>query len=113
MPRKTEFLLCGDNSTLSPTFGEFSHTDFEDGTEDGATENVDAHIVRLYRKRFRNVTFNRRELSVSFDVEDDDVYRDRIVEVIPEGAVYTAEDLGNASGKELDALGERFAVQRQ
>lgn len=70
MPRKTVMLLCGDDSTISPEFGEFRHEDFEDGTEDGATENVDNHIVRLYKKKYQNVKFNRHTLEVSFDEEE-------------------------------------------
>jgi hypothetical protein len=45
--------------------------------------------------------------------ESDDSYRDRICDVIPEGAWYTAEDLRDASGKDLDTLGEAHGVKRR
>lgn len=36
--------------------------------------------------------------------EDDHAYRSRLVELLPRGATYYAEDLGNAYGDNLDAL---------
>lgn len=65
MPRKSETLLCGDDSTISPTFGEFKHSDFG-----GDPDEADIHIVRLYRKRFSNVKFNMRTLVVEYDQPD-------------------------------------------
>lgn len=45
--------------------------------------------------------------------EPDDAYKERILEVMPEGHTYHAEDLGNASGDEVDALGAKYGVQRK
>lgn len=45
-------------------------------------------------------------------IESDEAYRDRILDQIPEGAWYTAEDLSDASGDALDALGKHFGVKR-
>lgn len=45
--------------------------------------------------------------------ESDDSYRDRICDALPEGAWYTAEDLRDASGGDLDVLGEAHGVKRQ
>jgi hypothetical protein len=67
MVRVTEELLCGDGCTVSAVFGTFKHSDFHCDSEDGTIENVDDHIVRLYRKRFQNVRFNRRNLEISYD----------------------------------------------
>ncbi len=43
----------------------------------------------------------------------DESYRKRLIEVLPEGHVNTAEDIGNASGEELDAIGERYNYPRK
>lgn len=47
------------------------------------------------------------------DMEDDDNYRDRIADAIPPGAYYTAEELSDASEKDLDAIGKRYGVKRK
>lgn len=44
--------------------------------------------------------------------ESDEAYRERLIKVIPEGAVYAAEDIGNGSGKLLDAIGEQYDCPR-
>ena len=67
MPRITEELLCGDECTISPTFGTFQHADFHCDSEDGTIENVDDHILRLYKNRFQDVRFNRRDLAISYE----------------------------------------------
>ena len=45
--------------------------------------------------------------------EKDESYRNRLLKVIPEGAVYTAEDIGNQSGDFLDAIGDRYNCPRR
>lgn len=45
--------------------------------------------------------------------EKDESYRNRLLKVIPEGAVYTAEDIGNQSGAFLDAIGDRYNCPRR
>ena len=44
-------------------------------------------------------------------LSDDDL-RNRILEVLPQGAVYTAEDVGNTSGEALDDLASAHGVSR-
>lgn len=44
--------------------------------------------------------------------ESDEDYSNRICEKIPEGAWYTAEDLGSSYGDDLDAIGEQHGVKR-
>ena len=46
-------------------------------------------------------------------VESDAAYRERLIEALPEGWTYTAEDLGSATGADLDAIGERFGCPRR
>lgn len=41
--------------------------------------------------------------------EGDRSYRDRLCDLLPRGATHYAEDLGDASGKSLDALGDVLA----
>jgi len=45
--------------------------------------------------------------------ESDEDYRSRLLKAIPRGATYTAEDIGNDSGKDLDAIGERYSCPRK
>ena len=45
--------------------------------------------------------------------ESDEDYRDRIAEALPEGAWYSLEDIRDASGEALDALGESHGVKRK
>jgi hypothetical protein len=47
------------------------------------------------------------------DMETDEQLRQRLAERVPPGAAYTAEDLGNASGEELDALAARLGTKRE
>ncbi len=47
------------------------------------------------------------------DLETDEQLRQRLAERVPPGAAYTAEDLGNAYGEELDALAERLGTKRE
>jgi hypothetical protein len=44
--------------------------------------------------------------------ESDDAYRERVLEAMPEGHWYTAEDLGNAYGEEIDAIGAKYGITR-
>lgn len=52
-------------------------------------------------------------LGVRFGDESDDSYRERILEAMPHGHVYTAEDLGCASGESIDEIGSRYGVSRK
>lgn len=45
--------------------------------------------------------------------ESDEDFKDRILDVMPEGHTYTAEDLGNASGAGVDAIGEKYGLKRK
>lgn len=44
--------------------------------------------------------------------ESDRDYRERICALLPEGHVHTAEELGDASGEELDAIGSVYNCPR-
>lgn len=44
--------------------------------------------------------------------EDDNSYRERLCEKIPEGAVYTAEWLSDSSGESLDMFGDEYDCPR-
>lgn len=45
--------------------------------------------------------------------ESDESLRDRAVEFLPVGCWYTAEDLGNASGVELDEFVAQYGLKRR
>ena len=45
--------------------------------------------------------------------ESDEDFRDRIADPLPEGAWYSLEDIRDASGEALDALGESHGVKRK
>lgn len=47
------------------------------------------------------------------NTESDESYRNRIGEKLPEGAWYSAEDLGDANTEQLDALGKFYGVERR
>lgn len=44
--------------------------------------------------------------------ESDAQYRERLIDAIPAGAVYTAEDIGNSVGDYLDKIGAAFGCLR-
>jgi hypothetical protein len=46
-------------------------------------------------------------------METDEQLRDRLILLVPEGAWYTAEDIGNASEADLDALAVRLKTERE
>jgi hypothetical protein len=50
--------------------------------------------------------------TLSHITESDDAYRNRICALLPQGAVYTAEEIGEACGEKLDAIGLRFNCRR-
>lgn len=45
-------------------------------------------------------------------VESDAAFATRILEAMPDGHVFSAEDLGNASGAEVDAIAEKYNLRR-
>lgn len=45
--------------------------------------------------------------------ETDCQLRSRLAAMLPQGAWYSAEDLGNATGEQLDALAEAAGTKRQ
>lgn len=45
--------------------------------------------------------------------ENDSALRERLCSLIPEGAHYTAEEIGEASGAELDTLAIRLGTERR
>jgi hypothetical protein len=45
--------------------------------------------------------------------ETDDELRNRLTLLLPEGAWYSAEDLGNASSEQLDALAAFYKTKRR
>lgn len=45
-------------------------------------------------------------------LESDAQYRERLIDAIPAGAVYTAEDIGNSVGDYLDKIGAAFGCLR-
>ena len=46
-------------------------------------------------------------------VETDEALRLRLCDAIPQGATYTAEDIGTASGEQLDAIAAQHNVKRK
>lgn len=55
-----------------------------------------------------------RKRSVSrLIVETDEALRLRLCDAIPQGATYTAEDIGTASGEQLDAIAAQHNVKRK
>ncbi len=58
---------------------------------------------------------HQRMLGLEFErlTESDTLYRERIVNTVPEGAGYTIEDIAGASGEILDAYGEDWGVERK
>ena len=55
------------------------------------------------------------EVEVEFGysgTETDEQYRRRIIEKVPKGAVYTAEEVGTSCGYQLDQIGFVFGLQR-
>lgn len=47
------------------------------------------------------------------DLESDDDFKERILNVMPAGHTYTAEDLGEASGQGIDDIGARYGIKRK
>lgn len=45
--------------------------------------------------------------------ETDEHYKDRILEVMPKGHTFTAEDLGNSYGQAVDYIGLKYGLIRQ
>lgn len=45
--------------------------------------------------------------------ETDSEFIERILEVMPENHTYTAEDLGNARGDEIDYIGAQYGLTRR
>jgi len=45
-------------------------------------------------------------------LERDEDFKDRILEEMPEGHTFTAEDLGNAVGEQVDAIGADYGLSR-
>lgn len=46
-------------------------------------------------------------------LESDEHYKERILEVMPREHTYTAEDLGESLGPEVDAIGRKYGVTRR
>jgi hypothetical protein len=71
---------------------------------------------KLYDKNGNRIgSWHVQDKSVSEERtrETDNDYRKRIGKCIPKGAWYTAEELGDASGEELDSLGDRYNCKRK
>ncbi len=47
------------------------------------------------------------------EIESDEAFKDRILEVMPAGHTYTAEDLGNAYGDAVDRIGAKYGLIRK
>jgi len=46
-------------------------------------------------------------------LETDEALRQRLCDAIPQGATYTAEDIGTASGEQLDAIAAQYNIKRE